>query len=247
LQTLGKTTNVTALPAAVADPAPVLHASHEAEFLFSDLNVDDLCENYSTGVSLRLKKQHLDQIREDIVDTVRPSYATIPPPEMGTAGSGKLKAGEWLAAYEFDLPVTLVHILATDKTLTNGSRELIKATLYLAIVIRFGLSNTTSAAHCDKYLDYYAKYMAIIRKLYPRIRLRPNQHAAFHFPDFLLRFGPARGFWMLPYERLIGRLQKMDMNFRPGPFLVLFCILALILPQVRWSQQCSSPMLQAQT
>jgi hypothetical protein len=208
---------------------PTIRASREEEYLFSDLNVDDISEDYSMGISVRLKKQHLDQIRRDIVSTVRPSYATIPPPEIGTAGSGKLKAGEWLAAYEFDIPVTLVHILATDKALAPDVRNLIQATLYLAIAIRFGLSTTTSAGHCEQYLAYYRKYLTIIRKLYPRIRLRPNQHAAFHFPDFLLRFGPARGFWMLPYERIIGRLQNMETNFKPGALHGARCVQKLNL------------------
>jgi hypothetical protein len=180
--------------------------------------MDDLVPDYATGSPVCLRKEHLNHIQNEIINTFCPSYATIPPPGMGTAGSGKLKAGEWLAAYEFDLPVTLACILATDKTLTKGMRELIYSTLYLAMAICFALSNTTFAAHCDKYLHYYGKYMEIIWKLYPLQRLRPNQHAAFHFADFLRRFGPARGFWMLPYERVIGRLQSMDTNFIPGTF-----------------------------
>jgi hypothetical protein len=220
----------------------LIHASHEADYLFSDLNVEDLSGYNFTGISVCLKKQHLDQIRRDILVTIRPSYTTIPPPKIGTAGGGKLKAGEWLAAYEFDIPVTLVHILVTDKALTPDVRNLIQATLYLAIAMCFGLSNTTLAGHCEQYLAYYGKYMSIIRKLYPCTRLRPNQHATFHFPDFLLRFGPARGFWMLPYEWIIGCLQNIDTNFKPGAFHGSRYVQKLNLSQVKWNKQYWSRM-----
>jgi hypothetical protein len=156
------------------------------------------------------------QVCGDIPETIRASYATIPPPDLGQPGTGKLKAGEWMALIEFDLPVTLVKILHSNPGLESTTVDLIRATLLLAIAIRYGFSTVTSPTHQEKYLEYMQQYLRILRRLYPQQHLRPNHHAALHLGDFLKRFGPARNFWMLPFERIIGKLQHSPSNYKNG-------------------------------
>ena len=59
-------------------------------------------------------------------------------------------------------------------------------------------------------------YLRLILELYPGTRLTPNQHKALHIGPGLVRFGPAPGWWMFPFERLIGILQKTNHNFKTG-------------------------------
>jgi hypothetical protein len=164
----------------------------------------------------------MSAVRDDIPGTIRGSHATIPPPDLGLPSAGKLKAGEWMAVMEFDLPVTLVKILQSEPGLDDATTELIRATLFLAIALRYGLSTVASSTHQAKYLDYMKRYLQIIRQLYPKQHLRPNHHAALHFSDFLKRFGPARNFWMLPFKRIIGKLQNLPSNYKPGMYLALY-------------------------
>jgi hypothetical protein len=189
--------------------------------LVGDEYVDEISTNRLPACVPRLTKDIMSAVRDDMPTTIRASHATIPPPDLGLPSAGKLKAGEWMAVMEFDLPVTLVKILQTEPGLDSATVELIRATLFLAIALRYALSTVTSSTHQAKYLDYMQKYLRIIRQLYPKQHLRPNHHAALHFAEFLKRFGPARNFWMLPFERIIGKLQNSPSNYKPGPHFVL--------------------------
>ncbi|KAG1758760.1 hypothetical protein EDD22DRAFT_849772 [Suillus occidentalis] len=44
--------------------------------------------------------------------------------------------------------------------------------------------------------------------------LCPNHHACLHLHEFLLRYRPMHGWWMFPFERIIGVLQKTNMNHK---------------------------------
>ncbi|KIJ09587.1 hypothetical protein PAXINDRAFT_87272, partial [Paxillus involutus ATCC 200175] len=43
-----------------------------------------------------------------------------------------------------------------------------------------------------------------------------NHHASLHMNEFLLRYGPMHGWWMFPFERIIGTLQKTNTNHKIG-------------------------------
>jgi hypothetical protein len=177
--------------------------------------LDEISDNPSIAIP-RLPKMYLMQVCGNIPETIRASYATIPPPDLGQPGTGKLKAGKWMALIKFDLPVTLVKILHSNPGLESTTVDLICATLLLAITIRYGFSTVTSPTHQEKYLEYMQQYLWILRRLYPQHHLRPNHHAALHLGDFLKRFGPARNFWMLPFKRIIVKLQHSPSNYKNG-------------------------------
>ena len=54
------------------------------------------------------RKQDLEHIQADIATTSRPVYSVGPPSNMGKKQQGKLKADQWKAAIEFELPVALM-------------------------------------------------------------------------------------------------------------------------------------------
>jgi hypothetical protein len=45
---------------------------------------------------------------------------------------------------------------------------------------------------------------------------------AFHLYDFLLLFGAVRSWWMFPFERLIGHLQRIPKNHQEGNLSSIF-------------------------
>ncbi|KAG2065538.1 hypothetical protein BDR04DRAFT_1032543, partial [Suillus decipiens] len=59
-------------------------------------------------------------------------------------------------------------------------------------------------------------YLECIRGIFPHHSWRPNHHATLHICEFLLRYGPMHGWWMFPFERIIGALQKMNTNYKIG-------------------------------
>lgn len=55
-----------------------------------------------------------------------------------------------------------------------------------------------------------------IRDAFPSHSFRPNHHSCLHLHEFLLRYGPMHGWWMFPFERIIGALQKTNTNYKIG-------------------------------
>jgi hypothetical protein len=57
-----------------------------------------------------LDTKDLLQIQADIASTIRLMWRTSPPKNFGTPTHSKLKADEWRACIEFDLPVLLAKL-----------------------------------------------------------------------------------------------------------------------------------------
>jgi hypothetical protein len=64
-------------------------------------------------------------------------------------------------------------------------------------------------------------YLQTLLELCPNQQLHPIHHNALHLPEFLLRFGPVHGWWMFPFERMIGILQKINTNSKMGKIAVI--------------------------
>jgi hypothetical protein len=162
-----------------------------------------------------LTKRELESIRAHIGSTNRPSWHRGPPLNFREAAHGKLKADQWRSCIEFDLPVSLAQIwLSNPQNDQKAKRrqKLAESTMLLAMAIQWATSHITSKKHADQYTKYMQAYLNSLIELYPNIRLRPSHHAALHIGPFLLRFGPMHGWWMFPFERIIGTLQKINTN-----------------------------------
>lgn len=174
-----------------------------------------------------LTKRELDTIRANINATIRPSYHRPPPANFGEAAAGKLKAEEWKSIIEWDLPVSLAQMWLLDSDTTSSDerrqrrRKLAQSTILLATAIRWATSYRTSQEHADQFMSCMQAYLNSLKGLYPRMRFRPNHHAALHIGPFLPRFGPMPGWWMFPFERIIGILQKIKTNYKLGKFIAV--------------------------
>ncbi|EPS96582.1 hypothetical protein FOMPIDRAFT_1130286, partial [Fomitopsis schrenkii] len=70
--------------------------------------------------------------------------------------------------------------------------------------------------HITSFGEHMLAYLKGIRRILPGQSLLPSHHNALHIPDFLQRFGPMPGWWMFPFERVIGLLQKVKTNGKIG-------------------------------
>jgi hypothetical protein len=179
----------------------------------TERQVDD--DLYRDGV---IGHKELRQIRKDIASTIRPGWQTGPPPNFGSPAHGKPKADQWRSSIEFDIPVSLVQLWAACADILDDDRrqKLVESTMFLATAIRWATSYRTSQRHADEYMKNMRAYLKSLRDLFPEMKLRPNHHNALYLGEFLLRFGPVHGWWMFPFERLIGLLQKVNTNKKMG-------------------------------
>ena len=176
---------------------------------------------YSVGDD-GVSREELEHLHAALRSTVRPTWQRGPPVNLGCAAHGKLKADQWRSAIEFDVPMFLAQAWSySDAEVLNDDkkrrrRQLLASTMLLATAIRWGTSDVTSQIHAEKYTQHMMAYLECILHLYPSFKLKPNHHGALHIGPFLLEFGPMRGWWMYPFERIIGILQKTNTNHKLG-------------------------------
>jgi hypothetical protein len=170
--------------------------------------------------------KELKRIHGFLSQTTRPSWHTPPPSNLGEASHGKLKADQWRSCMEFDVPAAMAEIWIHDSCSPEDERaqrqkKLVEATMLLATAIRWATSYRTSELHATQYMRCITAYLNILKELYPNLAWRPKHHAALHIGPFLLLYGPMHGWWMFVFERIIGLLQKININYKLGELNLL--------------------------
>ena len=62
------------------------------------------------------------------------------------------------------------------------------------------------------------RYIRNLQIVHPNATIYTNHHMAMHIHTFMLLFGPVHSWWTFPFERLIGHLQRLSTNDKPGKF-----------------------------
>jgi hypothetical protein len=78
------------------------------------------------------------------------------------------------------------------------------------------VSRTTSTEAMSLYRSAIVKYLRLIEVLHPHHSFTINHHLALHIPLYVGLHGPCHSQWAFPFERLIGRLQKVPLNNHAG-------------------------------
>jgi len=169
------------------------------------------------------------RIRDVIAHTDAPSWLQSVPQNFGEAAAGTMKAAEWRVLATIFLPIALVSLWgegsAHDSPEDATALRLIldhTMSLFSAVILICYRSTTTRRA--QEYLKYVTRYVRDLKIIHKRddINHKPNHHMAFHLYDFLILFGAVRSWWMFPFERLIGHLQRIPKNHLHGN-LFLYC------------------------
>ncbi|KAJ7488572.1 hypothetical protein B0H11DRAFT_1720508, partial [Mycena galericulata] len=151
----------------------------------------------------------------DLANIVKPSWMTSVPPQVGGESSdGKLKSDQWRTLGTVYMPITLIRLWSTSED--PQRRELLDLTMDLVSAVILASSRVTSRANSEQCLAFLLSYRTKLKNLFPQYRCHPNHHMALHIPEFLLLFGPVHGWWTFPFERMIGKLQRVPTNYKPG-------------------------------
>jgi len=199
-----------ALPGAADEYVPAGHHSGPDAMVPVDF------DSYSL-----ISKKEKEQIQQDISNTTRPRWQSGPPIKLGTKGCGKVKADQLRSCIEFDIPVSLMKLWSEVKPnegngLDDRRHKVLNSTMLLATALRWGTSHRTSAKHAAEYMKNMRAYLASLKDLFPNTDLRTSHHNALFIGEMLLRFGPVHGWWMFPFERVIGLLQQININSKMG-------------------------------
>lgn len=160
----------------------------------------------------------MQQIWKDMENMVKPSWVTSVPATLSSGGP-KLKSDQWRTVGSLHLPITLIRLWErtdADDPHAQRRREILHLTMTLLSAVAVGSSRITSADNSREFLGLITDYRRELQRLFPNYEVHPNHHQAMHISEFLLMYGPVHGWWTYPFERMIGMLQRISTNYKPG-------------------------------
>lgn len=183
----------------------------------SPVAIPDVQQIGSRHISF-ITRDELDNIQADISKIIVPSWVTKPRVTFGQKSNGRVKAAEWRSIFSIYLPMTLTRLWVIEKTrgFSNVYVLHLKALLILAVIVNIVTSKTLSSATVQSYDNAIELYLRLISMLNEDQPLVVNHHLALHLSEFMQRYGPCRGYWAFPFERMIGKLHKISHNARIG-------------------------------
>ena len=165
----------------------------------------------------RNMEEVIERIREIIQDILTPSWFESPPRNFGEASAGSIKAAEWRSLIMVYIPIALISVWGAHSPDSDAIAAL-DHTMSLVSAVYLACARTMTLERASAYRSCIASYVGNLKSVYPSSSLRPNHHAAFHIYDYLVLFGPVQSWWTFPFERLIGVLQRLPSNHKPGEF-----------------------------
>jgi hypothetical protein len=128
---------------------------------------------------------------------------------------------------KFDIPVSVVQLWSRetcppgqDQDVTACRDKFFQSIMHLAIAVYWGTLYQISEHHSQLFEENMVAYLQLLLELYPNIQFRPNHYTALHIGPLLTQFVPVHSWWMFPFERVIGILQKVNMNSKMGKYNV---------------------------
>ncbi|KDQ52056.1 hypothetical protein JAAARDRAFT_50392 [Jaapia argillacea MUCL 33604] len=203
---------------------------HECDEVLASLDLEALCVDTNPDVGeddsapafrAPVTLEGIKLIQKGIALGSRPSSHEPLPSNFGSSSHGKLKADLWCGGVEFDLPVALIADVwyagdAEDAEDAKWRLAWSDNTMYGVLAVERATSRRTSPTCADKYLEFMQAYLDGLKSLFPEIPLLPNHHFALHLGEILKNLGPVQGWWVFPFERIVGILQQVNTNSRLG-------------------------------
>lgn len=167
-------------------------------------------------------------LRRIIRDLIVPSWYDKPPTTYGAKSAGTLTAAQWTSIIQLYLPVALATLWHPASPLHDADAPThalaaFDNVMHLAQASIICYKDSMSEALADQYRQHYAEFVRTLTSeelgCYGE-KLVPNIHAGFHIYETLRDIGPARVTHCLPFERLIGKLQKQNTNHKTGGIIM---------------------------
>lgn len=157
----------------------------------------------------------LDEVKVDMANTILPSWMANGPPNLGSAGSGKLSADQWRTVCSVNLVITMIRLWGHPEA-TARETALLGNFLALVIMVRWATKRSTSEEHLKILEDNLQYYLKSLVELFSEDALYPNHHLSLHLPECIRNFGPVHGWWAFPFERYNGIIQRFNTNNKMG-------------------------------
>jgi len=164
----------------------------------------------------------MQHIRHVIGSTLTPSWLGSVPSNFGDAGAGHLKADEWGILATVYLPLALISLWGEGTGADIRRRNILNHTMELFCATRLVFLRTMSKSRMEAYRTCIINYIRDLTIVHPDALHKGSGHMAIHIYDFLEIFGPTRGWWTFPFERVIGILQRIPNNNKVGGYSAIY-------------------------
>ncbi|KAL1740686.1 hypothetical protein HDZ31DRAFT_47002, partial [Schizophyllum fasciatum] len=163
----------------------------------------------------------LERLHDCLQQLVKPGWLVRPPLDTGLPSAGKLKAAHWKRLYELFLPLTLLSLWQPGSpTAVEESGRMagqLQTAMHLSCACLAMTADVSTDEQRERFATLYARHLEGLERDCPGIST-PNHHISFHIRDFMSLLGPVRNWWCFPFERLLGRMQRMGINHKPGQY-----------------------------
>ncbi|KAJ8514537.1 hypothetical protein ONZ45_g7942 [Pleurotus djamor] len=177
-------------------------------------------ERYPETPGSLLTAAQLIALQNDVLYTVTPSWVPSVPKNLGEHGS-KLRADEWRIIGSLYLPLTLTRLWSIHEPGDQRASfrlRVLQLTSHLVSAVNIAMSRETSEEHATRYYDHMLAYLKQVHEVLPTYKFHPNHHQAVHIAEYIRFYGPVHGWWTFPFERVIGQLQRISTNYKPGEY-----------------------------
>ncbi|KAF8827857.1 hypothetical protein HHX47_DHR4000563 [Lentinula edodes] len=161
----------------------------------------------------------LQMVQKSIRETVVPSWITRPPSDMGLQQAGTLKADHWRVLFNIHLPFSLIRMWGkgSPSAVDNAAEmtPVLETSMHLTCASILMTRNSLSPKTRDQFRSSLRDHILGLKQIFPGFML-PTHHLAFHIYDFMDGFSTVRNWWGFPFERLIGKVQRMPTNHKIG-------------------------------
>ncbi|KAJ3766154.1 hypothetical protein FB446DRAFT_654216 [Lentinula raphanica] len=163
----------------------------------------------------------LKRLHCTIQNTTIPTWISKPPSQVGLPDQGTLKADHWRTLFAVHLPLAELSLWIKTSPISSEDptdmASVLETSMSLTCASLTIVKNRLTPERREFFRQAFRKHIMGLKKNFPGFLL-PSHHLAFHIHDFMETFSNVRYWWCFPFERLIGKLQRIGTNHKIGMF-----------------------------
>ncbi|KAJ3754658.1 hypothetical protein EV360DRAFT_51194 [Lentinula raphanica] len=175
-----------------------------------------------SALGLEINKNNnltLERIQQTIQQVIVPAWVDKPPPSIGHAQAGSIKADHWRTMFSLYLPLALISLWSLDSPIKSCDAATMKSALDTAMhlscaSIMMTKSNLTESRRRQFRYSIH-QHISGLKENFPAFQL-PSHHLSFHLDLFMDLFSNVRNWWCFQGELLILKLRGIPINHRVG-------------------------------
>ncbi|KAH7871263.1 uncharacterized protein C8R40DRAFT_1055085 [Lentinula edodes] len=161
----------------------------------------------------------LRRIQQVVREVVTPAWVSNPPRNVGLYEAGVLKADHWRTLFSIHVPLATLSLWRETSPLAAADAcnmaSVVDTTMNLCCASLVMTKRKLTLNRREQFRHLLRLHILGLQKNFPGW-IFPSHHLAFHIHDFMDLFSGVRHWWLFPFENLIGKLQRIPTNHKPG-------------------------------